>query len=140
VTHVAEHPSDIYAEPHSRRRRPTLGGHPRQHLVPADFRLYLTATPRILAAPRPQKDKNGQELEIASMASDPDGTYGAWIYELGLVEAIERGILAGFEIDVLEIRDPQPRSGCRRRRCGAGAWRCCRPPCWSTRPRTTSAR
>ncbi|WP_369780684.1 Helicase associated domain protein [Streptomyces sp. R33] len=76
--------------------------------IPADFRLYLTATPRILAAARPQKGAGGQELEIASMADDPDGTYGAWIAELGLAEAIERGILAGFEIDVLEIRDPSP--------------------------------
>ncbi|MFD4247959.1 Helicase associated domain protein [Streptomyces sp. NPDC058525] len=42
------------------------------------------------------------------MADDPDGTYGAWLAELGLSEAIERGILAGFEIDVLEIRDPSP--------------------------------
>ncbi|PSM39097.1 helicase [Streptomyces dioscori] len=78
--------------------------------IPADFRLYLTATPRILAAARPQKGADGQELEIASMADDPDGTYGAWLpgAELGLSEAIERGILAGFEIDVLEIRDPSP--------------------------------
>ncbi|MEU0588353.1 Helicase associated domain protein [Streptomyces sp. NPDC006132] len=76
--------------------------------IPADFRLYLTATPRILAAPRPQRGKDGQELEIASMADDPDGTYGAWLAELGLSEAIEREILAGFEIDVLEIRDPSP--------------------------------
>ncbi|MGW3683157.1 Helicase associated domain protein [Streptomyces prasinus] len=76
--------------------------------IPADFRLYLTATPRILAAPRPQRGKDGQELEIASMADDPDGTYGPWLAELGLSEAIERGILAGFEIDVLEIRDPSP--------------------------------
>ncbi|MER6153455.1 DEAD/DEAH box helicase [Streptomyces hirsutus] len=76
--------------------------------IPADFRLYLTATPRILAAPRPQKGIGGQELEIASMADDPDGTYGPWLAELGLSEAIERGILAGFEIDVLEIRDPSP--------------------------------
>ncbi|GLW04414.1 DEAD/DEAH box helicase [Streptomyces lavendulae] len=75
--------------------------------IPADFRLYLTATPRILAAARPQK-AGGPEAEIASMADDPDGTYGAWIAELGLSEAIERGILAGFEIDVLEIRDPSP--------------------------------
>ncbi|MFJ7209787.1 Helicase associated domain protein [Streptomyces sp. NPDC098789] len=79
--------------------------------IPADFRLYLTATPRILAAARPQKDADGQELEIASMADDPDGTYGAWLAELGLSEAIERGILAGFEIDVLEIRDPSPTLG-----------------------------
>ncbi|MFE2611898.1 Helicase associated domain protein, partial [Streptomyces mirabilis] len=78
--------------------------------IPADFRLYLTATPRILASPRPQKGTDGQELEIASMADDPDGTYGAWLpgAELGLSEAIERGVLAGFEIDVLEIRDPSP--------------------------------
>ncbi|MFF9364521.1 DEAD/DEAH box helicase [Streptomyces griseoluteus] len=76
--------------------------------IPADFRLYLTATPRILASPRPQKGRDGQELEIATMASDPDGPYGEWIYELGLSEAIERGILAGFEIDVLEIQDPSP--------------------------------
>lgn len=76
--------------------------------IPADFRLYLTATPRILAAPRPQKGTGGQELETASMANDPDGTYGAWLAELGLSEAIEREILAGFEIDVLEIRDPSP--------------------------------
>ncbi|WP_328484347.1 Helicase associated domain protein [Streptomyces sp. NBC_00377] len=76
--------------------------------IPADFRLYLTATPRILAAPRPQKGAGGQEAEIATMADDLDGTYGAWLAELGLSEAIEREILAGFEIDVLEIRDPSP--------------------------------
>ncbi|MEV3958403.1 DEAD/DEAH box helicase [Streptomyces albogriseolus] len=76
--------------------------------IPADFRLYLTATPRILAAPRPQKGSGGQEVELATMADDPNGTYGAWIAELGLSEAIEREILAGFEIDVLEIRDPAP--------------------------------
>ncbi|MFG2977787.1 Helicase associated domain protein [Streptomyces sp. NPDC048331] len=75
--------------------------------IPADFRLYLTATPRILAAARPQK-AGGPEAELASMADDPNGTYGAWLAELGLNESIERGILAGFEIDVLEIRDPSP--------------------------------
>ncbi|NUS10268.1 MAG: DEAD/DEAH box helicase family protein [Streptomyces sp.] len=76
--------------------------------IPSDFRLYLTATPRILASPRPQKGEDGQELEIASMTDDPEGTYGAWLAELGLSEAIEREILAPFEIDVLEIRDPSP--------------------------------
>lgn len=78
--------------------------------IPADFRLYLTATPRILAAARPQKGTGDQEAEIASMSDDPDGMFGAWLpgAELGLSEAIEREILAGFEIDVLEIRDPAP--------------------------------
>ncbi|MDL5206696.1 DEAD/DEAH box helicase [Streptomyces sp. ALI-76-A] len=87
--------------------RPWAAIHDNQR-IPADFRLYLTATPRILAAARPQKGAEGQEAEIASMADDPQGTYGAWIAELGLSEAIEREILAGFEIDVLEIRDPSP--------------------------------
>ncbi|MFJ4273980.1 Helicase associated domain protein [Streptomyces coelicoflavus] len=78
--------------------------------IPADYRLYLTATPRILASPRPQKGAAGMEVELASMADDPNGTFGAWLpgAELGLSEAIERGILAGFEIDVLEIHDPSP--------------------------------
>ncbi|QKW41076.1 DEAD/DEAH box helicase [Streptomyces microflavus] len=87
--------------------RPWAAIHDNQR-IPADFRLYLTATPRILAAPRPQKGRDGEQVEIATMADDPDGTYGAWLAELGLSEAIEREILAGFEIDVLEIRDPSP--------------------------------
>ncbi|MFJ3310356.1 Helicase associated domain protein [Streptomyces sp. NPDC086549] len=79
-----------------------------QNRIPIDYRLYLTATPRILASPQPVRGAAGEELEIASMTSDPDGPYGEWIYELGLSEAIERGILAPFEIDVLEIHDPNP--------------------------------
>ncbi|MGA5354865.1 Helicase associated domain protein [Streptomyces thermodiastaticus] len=81
--------------------------------IPAGYRLYLTATPRILAAPRPPAGQSGKgrEVEIASMADDPDGIFGPWIAELGLSEAIERGILAGFEIDVLEIHDPSPVPG-----------------------------
>jgi len=81
--------------------------------IPSSFRLYLTATPRILAAPRPQKGSGGQEVEIATMSDDPDGVFGAWLpgAELGLSEAVEREILAGFEIDVLEIRDPSPVAG-----------------------------
>ncbi|MFF8882637.1 DEAD/DEAH box helicase [Streptomyces flaveolus] len=92
--------------------RPWAAIHDNQR-IPADFRLYLTATPRILASPRPQKGAAGQEGELASMADDPDGTFGAWLpgAELGLSEAIERGILAGFEIDVLEIHDPSPITG-----------------------------
>jgi superfamily II DNA or RNA helicase len=73
--------------------------------IPAGFRLYLTATPRILAAPRPQRGAGGAEVEIASMEADSQ-TYGPWLAELGLSEAVERGVLAGFEIDVLEIEDP----------------------------------
>ncbi|MFF2521478.1 DEAD/DEAH box helicase [Streptomyces liangshanensis] len=78
-----------------------------QSRIPVDFRLYLTATPRILAAPRPQRGRDGREVVIASMEDD-SSTYGTRIFDLGLAEAVERSILAGFEIDVLEIRDPDP--------------------------------
>ncbi|MGW4104545.1 Helicase associated domain protein [Streptomyces sp. NPDC004976] len=87
--------------------RPWAAIHDNQRITAA-FRLYLTATPRILAAPQPRRGAGGREVEIATMADDPEGTYGAWLAELGLSEAIEREILAGFEIDVLEIRDPSP--------------------------------
>ncbi|MFI2428599.1 Helicase associated domain protein [Streptomyces sp. NPDC018955] len=90
--------------------RPWAAIHDNQR-IPADFRLYLTATPRILAAPQPRRGAGDQEVEIATMADDPNGTYGVWLAELGLSEAIERGVLAGFEIDVLEIRDPSPTVG-----------------------------
>lgn len=78
-----------------------------QSRIPVAFRLYLTATPRILAAPRPQRGRDGREVVIASMEDD-SSTYGTRIFDLGLAEAVERSILAGFEIDVLEIRDPDP--------------------------------
>ncbi|MFE2078194.1 DEAD/DEAH box helicase [Streptomyces misionensis] len=73
--------------------------------IPVDFRLYLTATPRILASPRPQRGKDGRELELCSMGQGSP-TFGPWLAEFGLAEAVERGVLAGFEIDVLEIEDP----------------------------------
>lgn len=78
-----------------------------QSRIPVAFRLYLTATPRILAAPRPQRGRDGREVVVASMEDD-SSTYGTRIFDLGLAEAVERSILAGFEIDVLEIRDPDP--------------------------------
>ncbi|MFF1959812.1 Helicase associated domain protein [Streptomyces sp. NPDC058220] len=86
--------------------RPWAAIHDNQR-IPVDFRLYVTATPRILASPKPQRRRDGQELVIASMEAD-SATYGRRIFDLGLAEAIERTILAGFEIDVLEIRDPDP--------------------------------
>ncbi|WP_257135050.1 helicase associated domain-containing protein [Streptomyces sp. wa1063] len=45
---------------------------------------------------------------VASM--DDVELYGPVLHETGLMESVERGILARFEIDVLEIRDPSPLS------------------------------
>ncbi|WP_143676333.1 helicase associated domain-containing protein [Streptomyces sp. TLI_146] len=77
----------------------------------ADRRLYMTATPRLWEIPSPAQGRAGSASEgeglggqlVASM--DDEEIYGRHI-GFGLLEAIERGILARFEIDVLEIRDP----------------------------------
>ncbi|MFF1917027.1 Helicase associated domain protein [Streptomyces sp. NPDC058239] len=90
-----------------------------QERIPAARRLYMTATPRLWestpgswnagrAAMRSGSedgsDASGGRL-VASM--DDIELYGPVLYELGLMESIERGILASFEVDVLEIRDPE---------------------------------
>jgi superfamily II DNA or RNA helicase len=83
--------------------------------IPADRRLYMTATPRIwdttsrppaVAGPKGTAEGNEEEMLVASM--DDEALYGkpAFTYPLG--QAIEEGVLASFEIDVLEIRDPAP--------------------------------
>ncbi|WP_103510165.1 DEAD/DEAH box helicase [Streptomyces sp. SM13] len=100
-----------------------------QQRIPAARRLYMTATPRLWeAAPRtageeadgdgdePGSDgaadtpqSGGEALGGRLVASMDDTTlYGPVLHETGLMEAVERGILARFEVDVLEIRDPSP--------------------------------
>ncbi|MFD9789302.1 Helicase associated domain protein, partial [[Kitasatospora] papulosa] len=77
-----------------------------QERVLAARRLYMTATPRLWeAAPGSAgADDTGGRL-VASM--DDETLYGPVLFEFGLMESVERGVLARFEIDVLEIRDPQ---------------------------------
>ncbi|QID39774.1 DEAD/DEAH box helicase family protein [Streptomyces albus] len=72
--------------------------------IPADRRLYLTATPRIWESAA----AGGEEGEALVASMDDETVFGkpAFTYPLG--QAIEEGVLAGFEIDVLEIRDPAP--------------------------------
>ncbi|AJC61934.1 helicase-associated (plasmid) [Streptomyces sp. 769] len=91
-----------------------------QERIPAVRRLYMTATPRLWAASPSAAGATGQP----GAASDSEGgsgalggrlvasfddieLYGPILYELALMESIERGILASFEVDVLEIRDPE---------------------------------
>ncbi|MFI6554479.1 Helicase associated domain protein [Streptomyces griseus] len=79
-----------------------------QKRIPAARRLYMTATPRLWEAPPgvgAATDVPGGGL-VASM--DDEELYGPVLYEFGLMESVERGVLARFEIDVLEIRDPAP--------------------------------
>ncbi|MFI1530335.1 DEAD/DEAH box helicase [Streptomyces griseus] len=94
-----------------------------QDRIPAARRLYMTATPRLWSAGPAAPDEDGDEgtpgAAVAAhqsggealggrlVASMDDTTlYGPVLHETGLMEAVERGILARFEIDVLEIRDP----------------------------------
>ncbi|WP_237321340.1 DEAD/DEAH box helicase [Streptomyces sp. JJ36] len=73
-----------------------------QGRVPAVRRLFMTATPRLWEAP---PASGGEGRLVASM--DDEALYGRVLFELGLMEAVERGLLARWEIDVLEITDPQ---------------------------------
>ncbi|WP_097990570.1 DEAD/DEAH box helicase [Streptomyces sp. f51] len=94
-----------------------------QARFPAARRLYMTATPRLWeAAPRTTEEEAdgdqpgtadapdaGEVLGGRLIASMDDTTlYGPVLHETGLMESVERGILARFEVDVLEIRDPSP--------------------------------
>ncbi|MFE9341349.1 Helicase associated domain protein [Streptomyces sp. NPDC007063] len=83
--------------------------------IPAPRRLYMTATPRIweagtteatAAEAEAEDGGGGGEVLVASM--DDETLYGTpcFVYPLG--QAIEEDVLASFEIDVLEIRDPAP--------------------------------
>ncbi|GAA2523292.1 DEAD/DEAH box helicase [Streptomyces longisporus] len=79
--------------------------------IPATARLYMTATPRLWAS----GDDNGEtdtgengaagEL-VASMDDDPNGTFGAVSYKLTLSDAIDRGIVAPYQVLCIEIQDP----------------------------------
>ncbi|MFD8669520.1 Helicase associated domain protein [Streptomyces microflavus] len=93
-----------------------------QSRIPAARRLYMTATPRLWAAGVPRDDvAEGESEELPAEGGDALGgkivasmddnqLYGPVLYEFGLMESVERGVLARFEIDVLEIRDPAPLS------------------------------
>ncbi|MDG9705887.1 DEAD/DEAH box helicase [Streptomyces sp. DH37] len=95
--------------------------------IPVARRLYLTATPRIWElAGRPGEERavgggSGarKAVEGASEAApvacgelvasmDDERLYGPQVFVFSLAEAVDRGVLARFEIDVLEIRAPDP--------------------------------
>ncbi|MEV2235835.1 Helicase associated domain protein [Streptomyces phaeochromogenes] len=81
-----------------------------QEVIPAARRLYLTATPRIWQE-RPAhwevtegvRDALPQEM-AASM--DDEDVFGPVLYKLSLASAVSRGLLARYQIIVMELRDP----------------------------------
>ncbi|AVH61694.1 MULTISPECIES: DEAD/DEAH box helicase [Streptomyces] len=81
-----------------------------QDVIPAARRLYLTATPRIWQERPPNwevaegvRDPLPQEM-AASM--DDEEVFGPVLYKLSLASAVSRGLLARYQIIVLELQDP----------------------------------
>ncbi|MFJ6354882.1 Helicase associated domain protein [Streptomyces sp. NPDC092046] len=72
--------------------------------IPAAARLYMTATPRIWTTG--DGDEAGEEL-VASMTDDPNGPFGRVAYRLPLDAAIEAGIVAPYQVVVVDVQDHQ---------------------------------
>ncbi|MFD5862812.1 DEAD/DEAH box helicase [Streptomyces chartreusis] len=72
--------------------------------IPAAHRLYMTATPRNWRTPLQPKARTRIE-RLASM--DDPTVYGPVVYHLDLAQAIERGILADYQLIIPEVRDDE---------------------------------
>ncbi|WP_329572917.1 DEAD/DEAH box helicase [Kitasatospora sp. NBC_01266] len=81
-----------------------------QEEIPCERRLYMTATPRIWAPPKAgvrQREGALQPLpEELACSMDDERIFGPQVVTLGLAEAIDRKLLAPFDVVVLELRDP----------------------------------
>ncbi|MFJ4429026.1 DEAD/DEAH box helicase [Streptomyces bobili] len=80
-----------------------------QGVIPSVRRLYLTATPRIWEerlnreVAEGVRDRLPREM-AASM--DDETVFGPVLYKLSLASAVSRGLLARYQIIVLELQDP----------------------------------
>ncbi|MFF2367816.1 Helicase associated domain protein [Streptomyces sp. NPDC058122] len=84
------------------------------HEIPAERRLYMTATPRIWKPEDAKKQRRRIPQPIAPpepLASmDDPSIYGPVVYNLGLADAIDRGILADYRIVAPVITDDDLRA------------------------------
>jgi len=71
-------------------------------LIPANKRLYMTATPRIYK-PAAKEDAAEQDAVLASM--DDEATYGKEFHRLGFGESVERGLLADYKVLILSVEE-----------------------------------
>ncbi|MEU9917773.1 Helicase associated domain protein [Streptomyces sp. NPDC051001] len=72
-----------------------------QAQLPAERRLYMTATPRVWEA-----DGVGERPRLVASMEDGSPVFGPVAYKLTLSEAIGRGIVAPYQVLCLDIRDP----------------------------------
>ncbi|MET8103020.1 Helicase associated domain protein [Streptomyces sp. NPDC005236] len=80
-----------------------------QRVIPARRRLYLTATPRIWQErPNWEVAEGVREALPREMAAsmDDEAVFGPVLYRLSLASAVSRGLLARYQIIVLELQDP----------------------------------
>ncbi|WP_331732031.1 Helicase associated domain protein [Streptomyces sp. NBC_00989] len=81
-----------------------------QEVIPAARRLYLTATPRIWQERPPHWEvaegvRDALPEELAASMDDED-VFGPVLYKLSMASAVSRGLLARYQIIVMELRDP----------------------------------
>ncbi|WSM81178.1 Helicase associated domain protein (plasmid) [Streptomyces griseorubiginosus] len=75
--------------------------------IPADRRLYMTATPRVWEAPDAGGGGGSGPVLVASMEDDPDGVFGSVAYKLTLSQARDRGLVAAYQVVCVDVADPQ---------------------------------
>ncbi|QDN64350.1 DEAD/DEAH box helicase [Streptomyces sp. S1D4-14] len=80
-----------------------------QSIIPSHRRLYLTATPRIweerLSREVAEGVRDPLPRELAA-SMDDEKVFGPVLYKLSLASAVSRGLLARYQIIVLELQDP----------------------------------
>ncbi|WP_331725400.1 Helicase associated domain protein [Streptomyces zaomyceticus] len=80
-----------------------------QSVIPSHRRLYLTATPRIWEERLNREVAEGVRdplpREMAA-SMDDEKVFGPVLYKLSLASAVSRGLLARYQIIVLELQDP----------------------------------
>jgi superfamily II DNA or RNA helicase len=75
--------------------------------IPADRRLYMTATPRVWEASETEDGGSGAPVLVASMEDDPRGLFGEVAYKLTLSQARNLGLVAAWEVVCVDVTDPE---------------------------------
>ncbi|MFI0243109.1 Helicase associated domain protein [Streptomyces sp. NPDC016845] len=78
-----------------------------QGKVPAVRRLYMTATPRVWLATQDGTGDGGEDSRLVASMSEDSPVFGPVAYKLSLSEAIERGLIAPYQVVCVDIRDPE---------------------------------
>ncbi|MFJ8827714.1 Helicase associated domain protein [Streptomyces sp. NPDC102467] len=70
-------------------------------------RLYMTATPRVWAPAGGGEGREGGQARLVASMSEDSPVFGPVAYKLTLSEAIERGLIAPYQVVCVDIRDPE---------------------------------